>query len=423
MKTFDFFKTVRRGATLMMMLLFIVPVWAQDASYFTVKGVVKDKKSGKTLEYVNVSVPGTDIGTVTNVNGEFVLKIKESVKVKSVAISHIGYSTTRFNVKPENTELLTVFLVPNPNLLNEITIYSNDPLALVERAIKNIYKNYSNNDKLLTGFYRETIKKNRTFINVSEAVVDVFKSPYDQGVIRDNVQILKGRKLISPDPKDTLMVKLLGGPTLSVFVDIVKNPELVLDPNTLNYYRFSMSEAVMIDDRSHYVVNFEPNITLEYALYYGKLFIDKETFNISRAEFNLSMDDKNKATQAILRKKPFGLRFKPELISFMVNYKSVDGRSRLNYIRSEVKFQCDWTRKLFKTNYTIVAETVITGVREENALKIPYRMAFRENQSLSDKVSSFTDPDFWEDYNIIAPDESLETAVSKLKKANVRAGN
>lgn len=423
MKTFDFFKTVRRGATLMLMLLFIVPVWAQDASYFTVKGVVKDKKSGKTLEYVNVSVPGTDIGTVTNVNGEFVLKIKESVKVKSVAISHIGYSTTRFNVKPENTELLTVFLVPNPNLLNEITIYSNDPLALVERAIKNIYKNYSNNDKLLTGFYRETIKKNRTFINVSEAVVDVFKSPYDQGVIRDNVQILKGRKLISPDPKDTLMVKLLGGPTLSVFVDIVKNPELVLDPNTLNYYRFSMSEAVMIDDRSHYVVNFEPNITLEYALYYGKLFIDKETFNISRAEFNLSMDDKNKATQAILRKKPFGLRFKPELISFMVNYKSVDGRSRLNYIRSEVKFQCDWTRKLFKTNYTIVAETVITGVREENALKIPYRLAFRENQSLSDKVSSFTDPDFWEDYNIIAPDESLETAVSKLKKANVRAGN
>ena len=141
MKTFDFFKTVRRGATLMLMLLFIVPVWAQDASYFTVKGVVKDKKSGKTLEYVNVSVPGTDIGTVTNVNGEFVLKIKESVKVKSVAISHIGYSTTRFNVKPENTELLTVFLVPNPNLLNEITIYSNDPLALVERAIKNIYKN------------------------------------------------------------------------------------------------------------------------------------------------------------------------------------------------------------------------------------------------------------------------------------------
>lgn len=423
MKTFDFIKTLKRGAAIIVMLLFIVPVWAQDANYFSVKGVIKDKKTGKNLEYVNVSVPGTDIGTVTNINGEFLLKIKESVKVKSIAISHIGYSTVRFNVKPENSELMTIYLTPNPNLLNEITIYSNDPLAVVERAIKNINKNYSNNDRLLTGFYRETIKKNRTYINVSEAVVDIFKSPYDQGVVRDNVQILKGRKLISPDPKDTLMIKLLGGPTLSVFVDIVKNPELVLDPNTLNYYRFSMADAVMIDDRSHYVVNFEPNITLEYALYYGKLYIDKETFNISRAEFNLSMDDKNKATQAILRKKPFGLRFNPELISFLVNYKTVDGRSRLNYIRSEVKFKCDWTRKLFKTNYTIVAETVITGVKDENALKIPYRMAFRENQSLSDKVSSFTDPDFWEDYNIIAPDESLETAVNKLKKANVRAGN
>lgn len=423
MKTFRFFKTLKIGATLFMMLLFVVPVWAQEIDYFTVKGIVKDKRSGKTLEYVNVSVPGTDIGTVTNANGEFLLKIKESIKNKAVAISHVGYSTYKFPVKAENLDYSTIYLIPNPNLLNEITIYSNDPLLIVERAIKNIHKNYTNNDKLLTGFYRETIRKNRTYINVSEAVVDVFKSPYEQGVSRDQVQIFKGRKLISPDPKDTLMIKLLGGPTLSIFVDIVKNPELILDINNLHYYRFSMADAVMIDDKSHFVISFEPNITLDYALYYGKLYIDKETFCISRAEFNLSMDDKNKATKAILRKKPFGLRFKPELISFLVNYKTVDARSRLNYIRSEVKFQCDWTRKLFKTNYTIVAETVITGVKADNAIKIPYRLAFKENQSLSDKVSSFMDPDFWEDYNIIAPDESLETAVIKLKKANVRAGN
>ncbi|MDD2358796.1 MAG: carboxypeptidase-like regulatory domain-containing protein [Thiovulaceae bacterium] len=423
MKTFDFLKTIRRGATVLLMLLFIVPVWAQDASYFTIKGVVKDKRTSKTLEYVNISVPGTDIGTVTNANGEFILKINTTAKAKTVSISHVGYSTYSFPVKGENMDLVTILLVPNPNLLNEVTIYSNDPLAVVQRAIDRIRENYSNKDKLLTGFYRETIKKNRTYINVSEAVVDVFKSPYEQGIVRDQVQILKGRKLISPDPKDTLMVKLLGGPTLSVYVDIVKNPELILDPTALLYYRYSMGESVMIDDRSHYVVNFEPNVSIDVALYYGKLYIDKETFNISRAEFNLSMDDKNKATQAILRKKPFGLRFTPEEISFLVNYKIIDGRSRLNYLRSEVKFKCDWSKKLFRTNYTIVAETVITGVKEDNALKIPYRMSFRENQSLSDRVNSFIDPNFWEDYNIIAPEESLANAVNKLKKANIRAGN
>lgn len=420
MKTNNFYRNLRRATFAVLCLLIFAQAGAQTTDYFTVKGVVKDKRSGKTLEYVNVSVPGTGVGTVTNSNGEFILKIKNSQKDKSVSISHVGFATYRFSLKGEDVELPVIFLTPHQNLLNEITIYSNDPLALVEKAIKNIEYNYSAKDRLLTGFYRETVKKGRSYINVSEAVVDIFKSPYNQGIARDQVQIFKGRKLISPDPKDTLMVKFLGGPTLSVFVDIVKNPDLLLDVNSLSNYRYSMGEPVTIDERNHYVVNFEPNVTLDYALYYGKLYIDKENFTITRAEFNLSMDDKNKATQAILRKKPFGLRFKPEEIAFLINYKVVDGRSQLNYIRSEVKFQCDWTRKLFKTNYTIVSESVITGVRDENALRIPSRLAFKENQSLSDKVSSFADPNFWEDYNIIAPEESLENAVNKLKKANSR---
>ncbi|MFW9624572.1 MAG: carboxypeptidase-like regulatory domain-containing protein, partial [Bacteroides graminisolvens] len=42
--------------------------------------------------------------------------------------------------------------------------------------------------------------------------------------------------------------------------------------------------------------------------------------------------------------------------------------------------------------------------------------AFHERNSLSDKVSNFYDENFWEDYNIIEPTESLENAVNKLKK-------
>ena len=132
------------------------------------------------------------------------------------------------------------------------------------------------------------------------------------------------------------------------------------------------------------------------------------------------MDDRNKATQAILRKKPFSMRFRPEEISFLVNYKLRDGKSHLNYVRSEVRFKCDWKRRLFSTNYTIVSETVITGGRAETAARIPFRLAFKESQSLSDRVNNFFDKDFWEDYNIIEPEESLEYAVNRLKKENLK---
>ena len=70
-----------------------------------------------------------------------------------------------------------------------------------------------------------------------------------------------------------------------------------------------MEDPTSIDDRSQYVISFRPRVKLSYPLCYGTLYIDKERLSFTRAEFNLSMDDKNKATQAILRKKPFGTAF------------------------------------------------------------------------------------------------------------------
>ena len=281
-------------------------------------------------------------------------------------------------------------------MLDEVIIHARDPRYLVEEAIKKIPANYSSKHSLLTGFYRETAQKGRRYINISEAVIDIYKTPYDEGVDRDRV--------------------LLGGPNLSVYVDVVKNPDVLLDLESLPYYKFRMEESTTINDRPQYVINFEPQAILPYALYYGKLYIDKERLSFTRAEFFLDMNDRNKATQAILRKKPFGLRFKPVEVSFLVNYKERNGLTYLSYIRNGVRFKCDWKRKLFSTNYTILSEMVVTDGKESGINTIPYKMAFRSNQSLSDKVSNFADEGFWGSYNIIEPTESLEHAVNKLKK-------
>lgn len=403
---------------ILFLALGITPVSAQNEShYISVSGVIKDKKSKKKLEYVNVSVPGTGIGTVTNEDGEFLIKINDSIDAKSIEISHMGYSNYRLPINKRTTTGVEILLNANVNLLNEVVVESMEPLDLVRKAIQRIGSNYCPEANLMTGFYRETIKKGRNYINISEAVIDIYKTPYtEEGVKQDRVQIEKGRKLLSQKSGDTLAVKLIGGPNLSVYLDIAKNPELLLDKETLSCYKFKMEESVMIDERPHFVVSFAPQVNLPYALYYGKLYIDKQSIAFTRAEFSLSMDDKNKATQAILKKKPYNLRFKPEEVSFLVNYKLRDGISYLNYIRSEFKFKCDWKRRLFSTNYTIISEMVVTGGKVGNVDNIPAKLSFKQSQSLSDNVSSFRDTNFWEDYNIIEPSESLESAVNKLKK-------
>lgn len=394
-----------------------MPLMAQEESgYITISGIVKDQQSKKRLEYVNISIPGTNIGTITNTDGEFSIKVQKSLNAKQVEISHIGYLNSMIPLNGNNIADFTTLLTPNSNVLGEVIIRANDSRYIVEEAIRKIGHNYSPTGNLLTGFYRETAQKGRRYINISEAVVDIYKTPYtDMDAERDRVQIFKGRKLLSQKPSDTLVVKLLGGPNLSIYVDIVKNPEVLLSPDDLPYYAFRMEEGIMLNNRPHYVISFQPQAILPYALYYGKLFIDKEKLSFTRAEFSLSMDDNNKATQAILKKKPFGLRFKPQEVSFLVTYKERNGVTYLSYICNEVRFKCDWKRKLFSTNYTILSETVVTDGKAQDAT-IPYKESFKSNQSLSDKVSNFMDEDFWGAYNIIEPTESLETAVNKLKK-------
>ena len=402
----------------------VIPVWGQDGASFaeennsiTVSGVVRDKQNRKTLEYVNVSVPGSSVGTVTNADGEFSLKIENIEKVPALEISHIGYRNNKIHLDKEHLSNLKIYLTPHANTLNEIVIYAHNPRSIVEEAIRKIPANYSNKNNMLTGFYRETVRKGRRYINISEAIIDIYKTSYeDRATPRDRVQVLKGRRLLSQKSSDTLGVKLAGGPTLSIYVDIVKNQDALLDVETLSYYDFFMEEPVQIDNRQQYVVSFRPRVVLSYALYYGKLYIDRDKLSFTRAEFSLSMDNKVKAVQAILEKKPYGLRFKPQELSFLVTYKEVNGKTYLNYIRNCIRFKCDWKRKLFSTGYTVLSEMVVTDREENNITAIPGKMAFHQKDAFYDKVDEYWSEDFWGSYNIIEPTESLENAVHKLKK-------
>ena len=393
------------GWILMMLLACgIIPVRAQDQAeepFITISGIVKDKQTKKRLGYVNLSVPGTSVGTITNEEGEFTIKVRNSLQARQVEVSHIGYLNDIIPVTGKNLSDYTVWLEPNTNSLAEVIIRADDPRIIVQEALRKVDDNYLTTGSMLTGFYRETAQKGKRYINISEAIIDIYKTSYKgRSVDRDRVQIYKGRKLLSQKASDTLAIKLLGGPNLSVYVDVVKNPDLLLSPEILPYYAFRMEESTMLNDRPHYVISFVPAVILPYALYEGKLFIDKERLSFSRAEFALNMDDQVKVTEAILRRKPFGLRFKPLEVSFLVTYKEQEGVTRLSYIRNEVRFKCDWKRKLFSTNYTVVSEMVVTDGREAQS-GIPYRMSFKADQSLSDKVLDFADEHFWGAYNII----------------------
>lgn len=394
----------------------LTTVFAQDNnSIFTVSGMVKDQKTNKTIEYVNVSVKGTNVGTITNTDGSFLLKVKRSNQPRILEISSLGYTTAQFTIEENDASNKVFYLQPNSIILKEVEVVKVDAKAVVEQALNKISINYNGGASLNTGFYRETIQKGKRFIQISEAVAKVFKTTYkDRTVARDRVEVFKGRKLLSPKPEDTLAVKLVGGPTQGIYLDAVKNPDAFA--NDFQYYDFKLNDYVLIDGRMHYVISFVPAVKIEDPLHHGTLYIDRESLTISRAELEMDMSDKDKVTNLILKKKPAGLRFTPTKVSYLINYKRTGGFSSLSYTRSEIKFKCDWKRKLFATNYTVISEFAVTDRVDNPAETILWKDSFRSDDVLSDKVESFYDEKFWGDYNIIEPTESLEKAVFKLKK-------
>lgn len=251
----------------------IMPLAAQDNAerYTTISGVVKDKLNKKKLEYVNVSIPGSSVGTVTNADGEFTLKIPESVQAKDIEASHVGYLNSRIPLKEENPTERIVWLTPYANLLSEILVRARDPRSIVEEALRKIPANYSPQSNMLTGFYRELAQKGRRYINISEAVIDIYKTPYNETAEHDRVQIYRGRRLLSQKQSDTLAVKLLGGPNMAIYMDIVKNPDCLLAQEDLLFYEFRMEDPTSIDDRSQYVISFRPRVKLSYPLCYAPL--------------------------------------------------------------------------------------------------------------------------------------------------------
>ena len=382
-----------------------------------INGVVLDRQTGRTLSHVSVTAEGGKEHTVTNDDGRFSLKTQRIPQY--IQLSHIGYKTRRQQIQHGQTSNLRIMMAVNTVGLHEVVITRNDPLEIVKAAMDCIEKNYPQKPELVRCFYRETARRGSRFISVAEAVTDMYKTGYSRGPERDAVAILKGRRLMSMKARDTLGVKIQGGPVMPLMVDIAKNREYVLKAEDFGLYDFSMDMPALIDDRLQYVVSMQPKMHTMYPLMYGKLFIDQETLAFTRAELQLDVSNWRSASDYMLVKKPFGLRFRPKELTVTIVYTTdMQGVTRMSYVRNEMRFNCDWKRRLFASPFTTVSEMVVTDRRQmgEEVKRPKGRNSFGIRDRFYDKVEYFEDPDFWADYNIIEPTESLENAIGKLKK-------
>jgi hypothetical protein len=303
-----------------------------------------------------------------------------------------------------------------PIPIKEIVVKPLDPLAIVDKAISNINKNYELVPNLMTAFYRETIRKNRTYVSIGEAVVEIFKAPYNSDVRFDGARIYKGRKGTDVEKMDTVLFKLQGGPVSVLELDLAKNSESVLTREAMQNYNYTLSGVVEIDNKPHYVIDFIQKPSVEMPLFMGSMYIAMDSYAITEAEFGFNLSNKEAAQSIFIKKKPLGMKVTPEIATYRTKYREQNGKWHFAYSRAEVKFKINWNKRLFNTYYTTMSEIAVTDRTDQEVIKFAGKDKIKYTDVFSDKVGAFTDKEFWGDYNVIEPDQSIESAIRKLSK-------
>lgn len=380
-------------------------------------GIVVNDNTNDELPFAAVEAEGSNVATVTNIDGEFTLKLEEDSDVSAIKISYIGYNSKVVPLTDfRENKYINIKLSPASAQINELTIRPVNGPEFIDDVLNKVAENYNPEPQMMTGFYREAIKNRRRYVAISEAVVDIFKSGYNKALQFDQVKIDRGRKSADVEKMDTILLKLQGGPAVSLLLDVVKNPYVLLTEEYEKIYDFSLENVISLDDRLHYVVFFKQKPYITDPYYYGRLYIDMDKLAISEAEFSLNIENEEEASRFFIQRKPIGMTILPQAASYRTSYIIEDDKWYFNYARAEVKLKIDWDKRLFNSKYTLMTEIAITDRKTGLAEKINFKERFKKSDVLDDMIYTYFDPDYWGAYNVIEPDQSIESAIRKLNR-------
>jgi hypothetical protein len=389
---------------------------ASDSSSFKqFKGAILDSKSKNELIYASITVSGTTISTVSNSEGKFAIKVPTDKQNSSLIISFLGYKNKVVPIKDLKPEKNLLYLEPSNTILEEVVVNVTDANTIFMGVLNNRIQNYGDDPLQMTGFYRESIRKRRTYVSLSESIVSIQKQPFSRDV-QDQVSLFKGRKNSDYTKLDTVNFKLQGGPFSVLYIDLIKYPSFIFSNDALEIYDFSLEESTQINDKQVLVLAFKQKSSYENPLYYGKLFIDAKSLAVVSATFSLNVEDKIKAGLLFTRKKPNGLDVYPTEVSYQINYRQENDKWIFAYSRGDLTFKLNWAKRIFNTVYTTTFEMAVTDWKKQDIKEVPKTQELTTNVIMSDKVASLADPDFWGIYNIIEPEKSIEQAIRKIQK-------
>ncbi|WP_340115071.1 DUF5686 and carboxypeptidase-like regulatory domain-containing protein [Maribellus mangrovi] len=358
-----------------------------------ISGKVLDSKSFEEIPYVNISVVGTLLGTMSDITGEFTLSVPVNSKY-TVGFSCLGYqsqevaiySDTTFTVllKPTSVEVKEITITPDETAYSIIKkVVRNKPIYALENCTSQEYELYT---KGLVIFRKFNYKKD------SSLNTRLFKKEFEQFAVvseDDNVPGIPGYMIESlskvytlkfpeRERRDMLSLNIEG----TIFNQTEMLDELINNQLQINlynnqvqlfnrtfisplansgkmFYKYALSDTVLVAGERCLEIHFFPK-QKENLCFSGTLWISESTFIPKRISAHTSIKTDINFIENIHIYQDFEqinnisvpteLRIGITALNLLVNVLSVKDK----YILSEPKPTSFYTEKLtsdrLKTN-------------------------------------------------------------------------
>ncbi len=289
-----------------------------------VEGTISDALSGETLPFANVIFTGSTVGTITDVDGKYILKSSDPA-LTQITVSFLGYQNQTLDIKVGESQLLDVKMESDAKNLQEVVVTTKKKvrkdtaaIRLYRRILKNKDVNspedlpfYSYEDYTKTEFDIFNIKKSFKELSVFKPFDFVFENidtteggiPFLPLMLKERIADVfyskeqdKTKEVVKADQFSGIknmnindVVNYSVG-EIDIYKNIVeingKGFKSPFSPGALASYKFFLTDSSYIDGEYCYKLEFTSRRDQDLC-FSGHAWVDSETAGVKKVEMFL----------------------------------------------------------------------------------------------------------------------------------------
>ncbi|WP_276388932.1 carboxypeptidase-like regulatory domain-containing protein [Eudoraea chungangensis] len=355
------------SAHLFFLFLFLLTakLFAQQQEY--IAGRLFDSQTNEPLVFANIRIKERALGIITNADGSYRIPLKYKDYGDIIEISSMGYETKEIAIEELLLNDLNITTL-NPAVfdLDEAVVSAEgkrkrnlNAKQIVQRAIDAIPRNFPSSSFSTIGYYRDYQLKDGSYVNLNEAILEVFDQGFDQlddGTSETNLFHFALNEDFEQDSlariaydyqSYTKTIKKAhldahGGNEFRILRihDAIRNYNVgsfdfvgTLKTDFIKKHFFMRSRDTRVDNEELYSIKFwvfYPNYRAN-----GTIYISKLDFAIYKLEYTM-YDDKKRNNS---RKKNKHGHIQKVIYDITTDYRKLDNKMYLNYISFHNSFQ------------------------------------------------------------------------------------